>query len=689
MSPLSPATSVRTVLSGDVSNALRTLYPRHFNCFYERNSIVINLILGTAGHIDHGKTTLVRALTGIDTDRLPEEKARGITIELGFANLTIPVGIHFGIIDVPGHERFIRAMVSGAGGMDIVMLVIAADEGIMPQTREHLEICQLLGVRKGIVVLTKSDLVDSDWLELVQEEIREYLVGSFLDDALIIPVSAKTGTGLDALKEELGRIARLVDQKRSGGPFRLPVDKVFSVPGFGTVVTGTLLLGQVSVNDEVEILPSGITSRARGVQTHGSDSDKGTAGQRLAINLQGVSHDQVHRGDVVTPRGFYRTTSIVDVRLNHLKSAAKKLKHRSSFRFHSATYDVAAQVVLFDKKTLEPGESDFAQIRLAQPVLLLRGDSFILRSSSPARTVGGGNVLDPFPPARRRRSREAQELLETLAAGDETGIASKMVSGSLLSGISFADISKRTGFSSKRLESAIAPLLASGAVLQVVREPRIYLGREGFTSLCKTLLNELEEYLDLNPLKTGISKEELKTRIPARSDQRYFAPCIAALEKDGLVLSDRELVSLVARTSRATELQSATGNLLEEQLKKKEYEPDSIKELAAEFKLSEKQVLEHLNLLAREKRAIKIKGNLFYAVGPYNSIIQKISGYLNEKREITPNEVRELTGLSRKYFIPFLEHLDDIKLTIRIGDKRVLRQSSGTQLSCSSHPSNN
>ena len=636
-----------------------------------------NLILGTAGHIDHGKTSLVRALTGIDTDRLPEEKARGITIELGFANLSIPGGINFGIIDVPGHERFVRAMVSGVGGMDMVMLVIAADEGIMPQTREHLDICRLLGVSKGLVALTKSDLVDPDWLELVQGEVREYLAGSFLEDAPIVPVSAKTGSGLDALREELGRIALLTDLKRGDGPFRLPVDRVFSVPGFGTVVTGTLLAGQVSVNNEVEILPSGITSRVRGIQAHGANSDKGTAGQRLAMNLQGVNHDQVHRGDVVTPRGVYRTTALVDVRLNHLKSSPRRLKHRSTFRLHSATYEVAAKIILFDRDFLEPGESDFAQIRLAHPVLLLSGDSFILRSSSPSLTVGGGSVLDPFPPSRRRRSREALELLEALAVGEETGTVSMMVSGSLLSGISFADISRRTGLSAKRLESALAPLLASGEVLQVVREPKIYLGREGFAALCKTLLNELEEYLDLNPLKAGISKEELKTRIPARSDQRYFAPCMAALERDCLVISDRELVKLVARKSISSEFQSATGNLLEEQLKNKNYEPDTIKELAAAFKLSEKQILEHLNLLARENRAIKVKGDLFYAIEPYNSILQKISGHLYEKGEITPNEFRELTGLSRKFFIPLLEHFDDIKLTIRVGDKRILRQRAG------------
>ncbi|MGB9081717.1 MAG: selenocysteine-specific translation elongation factor, partial [Desulfuromonadaceae bacterium] len=289
-----------------------------------------NLILGTAGHIDHGKTSLVKVLTGVDTDRLPEEKSRGITIELGFANMLLAGDIQLGIVDVPGHERFVRAMVAGVGGMDMVMLVIAADEGVMPQTREHLDICRLLGVKQGLVVLTKSDLVDPEWLGLVTEEVRDFVAGSFLEGAPIVPVSARSGAGIDLLKEELRTMAGRVDQKRSDGAFRLPVDRAFTVAGFGTVVTGTLLSGQVRVGDEVELFPSGICTKIRGIQVHGGKTEVGYAGQRLALNLQGVENNQAERGDVVAPRGLYRTTRTVDVEISCLKSAPRPLKHRST-----------------------------------------------------------------------------------------------------------------------------------------------------------------------------------------------------------------------------------------------------------------------------------------------------------------------------------------------------------------------
>jgi len=633
-----------------------------------------NLILGTAGHIDHGKTSLVKALTGVDTDRLPEEKSRGITIELGFANLELPGGISFGIVDVPGHERFIRSMVAGVGGMDIVMLVIAADEGVMPQTREHLEICQLLGVKKGLVALTKSDLVEADWLNLVREEVGAFTAGSFLEGAPVVPVSARTGAGIDALRAELCKLAVEVEQKRSDGPFRLPVDRVFTVAGFGTVVTGTLLSGQVSVGDEVEILPSGLVSRIRGVQAHGSKTEKGIAGQRLALNLQGIDLDQVQRGDVVTPRGVYRATRIVDVHLDHLKSSPRELKHRSTLRLHSATYEVSAKLVLFDKDSLEPGESGFAQLRLEHPVLLLNGDPFVLRSASPSATIAGGTILDPAPPTRRRRTVEAIELLESLATGEESGIIAKMVSGSLLSGLSFSDLVKRTGLSARRVESALAPLLTAGGIIQVVREPRIYLSREGFSSLCELLSKELHAYLENNPLKDGMSKEELKTRLPARSDQRFFAPCLAALEKEGNVKAERELVKLTGRKAEAVADQAVIQQGIEQELIASDCEPHSLKELCDILRIPEKLALEHLNLLSREGRAIKVKSDIFYAPAPFALIQEKLIDHLKEKGEITPGEFRDLTGLSRKFMIPLLEYFDAQKITIRVGDKRILRK---------------
>jgi selenocysteine-specific elongation factor len=633
-----------------------------------------HLILGTAGHIDHGKTSLVKALTGIDTDRLKEEKARGITIELGFAHLELPGGIRFGIVDVPGHERFVRTMVAGVGGMDLVLLVIAADEGIMPQTREHLEICQLLGVKRGIVVLTKKDMVDPDWLDLVTEEVRDYLEGSFLAGAPIVAVSSRTGDGIDQLKAELARMAGEIEQKRLDTPFRLPVDRVFTVTGFGTVVTGTLLSGAITVGDEVEVLPTGQGCRVRGVQSFGAKVEKGGAGERLAVNLQGVDHSEVERGAVVVPKGLYRPTSAVDVRLNYLASMQKELKHRAMVRLHSATYEVSAKVILFDRDTLQPGESAYVQLRLARPVLLLPGDPFVLRTYSPQATLGGGTVLDPAPPRRRRRSAEALELLAAVESGADQERIRLLVESSLLSGISVQEMVNRSGMSGKRIEAALAPLLSTGAVIQVVKEPRIFLGRDAFASLKQRLSDELKEYLDENPMQEGIGKEELKSRIPKRSDPRFFGPVLAAMEKDGLAQSDREIVRLPGRKAGVTRDKAELHGMLEQALQKAWMEPPTVKELCELLGCNEKELLNHANLLAREGKAAKIKPDVFYAPGAVADIKEKLVAHLKENGEITPPQFRDLTGLSRKFMIPLLEYFDQEKVTMRVGDKRVLRR---------------
>ncbi|MDD2852846.1 MAG: selenocysteine-specific translation elongation factor [Desulfuromonadaceae bacterium] len=633
-----------------------------------------NLILGTAGHIDHGKTLLVKALTGVDTDRLPEEKSRGITIELGFASMLLAGDIQLGIVDVPGHERFVRAMVAGVGGMDMVMLVIAADEGVMPQTREHLDICRLLGVKQGLVVLTKSDLVDPEWLGLVTEEVRDFVAGSFLEGATIVPVSARSGIGIDLLKEELRTLAGRVDQKRSDGAFRLPVDRAFTVAGFGTVVTGTLLSGQVRVGDEVELFPSGICTKIRGIQVHGGKAEVGYAGQRLALNLQGVDNNQTQRGDVVAPRGLYRATRAVDVEINCLKSAPRPLKHRSTLRLHSATYEVSAQVILLDRMTLEPGESAFAQLRLATPVLLLNGDPFVLRSYSPSQTVGGGTILDPSPPRRRRRSAEALALLEAMALGDEPEMVERLVASSLLSGISFQNLILRSGLSAKRLDAALSLPLSSGRIIQMVRDPRIFLGRDSFHNLCEILRNRIKTYLAINPIKEGISREELKTRIPARSDGRFFGQCLQYLENEKRVVADRDQVRLPDRAGGAVESNVDVQQKLEDILAGGGAEPPTVKELCEQLALPEKIAIEHLSLLVRQGRAVKVKNDLFYAPAPLQAISETMVAYLREKGEITPAEFREITGLSRKFMIPVLEYFDSLRITVRAGDKRFLRR---------------
>lgn len=634
-----------------------------------------HLILGTAGHIDHGKTSLVKALTGIDTDRLKEEKARGITIELGFAHLELPGDLRFGIVDVPGHEKFVRAMVSGVGGMDLVMLVIAADEGIMPQTREHMDILKLLRVKNGLVALTKCDMVDQEWLDLVTAEVREFIAGSFLADSPIVPLSARTGAGIDALKTELAKLADKTIGKRLDGNFRLPVDRVFTMAGFGTIVTGTLLSGEIKVGDELELLPSNKEGRVRSIQAHGQKQDKGQAGQRLAVNLQGIDLSEAGRGDVVVPRGVFKTTRAVDVRLDYLDSASKELKHRAKVRLHSATYEVQAQVILLDRNTLKPGDSAYVQLRLGQPVLLVSGDRYILRAASPATTIGGGVVLDPFPPSRRRRNEEAIQLLESLELLEYQQIIALIIGQSLLSGIGFEEILLRSGMSRKLAETALAALLGSGEIVQVVREPRIFLTQEAFGILKKGLGNEVARFLALNPHKNGIGKEELKTRLPKRSDPRFFTPLLTAMERDGTVIPERDIVKLPNLPDKPSpsDLNSVAKDIISH-LQEKGIEPPTINEIAYHLKCDQKAVREILLNSTRNGQVMRVSNDIFYSVEALDSLREKLMSYLKDNDEITPPVYRDLTGLSRKFLIPLLEFFDSEKITIRVGDKRVLRK---------------
>ncbi|MDD2540052.1 MAG: selenocysteine-specific translation elongation factor, partial [Desulfuromonadaceae bacterium] len=605
---------------------------------------------------------------------LKEEKARGITIELGFAHLELSGDIRFGIIDVPGHEKFVRSMVAGVGGMDIVMLVIAADEGIMPQTQEHMDILRLLGVKNGLVALTKRDMVDQEWLDLVTEEVRDFVSGSFLENAPIVPVSSRTAEGLDALKAVLTRLANEVAEKRREGHFRLPVDRVFTMTGFGTVVTGTLLSGEITVGDELELLPSGREGRVRGIQAHGSKVEKGLAGQRLAVNVQGVALDQVRRGDVVVPRNLFQTTRAVDVRLDHLSTAPRELKHRTSVQLHSATYEVQAQVILLDRDSIQPGDSTYAQLRLSEPVLLNSGDSYILRIASPATTIGGGIVLDPFPPRRRRRSEEAVMLLESLESQEHQRVCALIIGQSKLSGLSFEDILLRSGIPRKAAETALAVLLSTGDILQMTREPRIFLSRDSFDSLKKGLVDEVSSFLASNPLKHGMGKEELKTRLPKRSDLRFFTPILSALERDGLVIPERDIVMLAGQAVRTTSSTEDLTSAVSSFLREKALEPPTIKELMEHFHFDEKSVRDNIAILIRNGDAVRISSDLFYASEVLDDLRGKLINHLREKEEITPPEYRELTGLSRKFLIPLLEHFDSEKVTIRVGDKRVLRK---------------
>ena len=633
-----------------------------------------HLILGTAGHIDHGKTSLVKALTGIDTDRLKEEKVRGITIELGFAHLELPGDIRFSIVDVPGHEKFVRAMVSGVGGMDLVMLIIAADEGVMPQTREHMDILKLLGVKNGLVALTKCDMVDQDLLDLAIEEVREFTTNSFLADSPIVPLSARTGAGLELLKIELIKLADKTIGKRLEGSFRLPVDRVFTMAGFGTVVTGTLLSGEIKIGDEMELLPSGREGRVRGIQVHGQKQDKGLAGQRLAVNLQGIDLNEARRGDVVVPRGVFKTTRAVDVRLDYLASAPKELKHRATVRLHSATYEVQAQVNLLDRNTLQPGDSAYVQLRLSEPVLLASGDRYILRVASPAATVGGGTVLDPFPPSRRRRSEEAIQLLESLELLEYQRITALIIGQSLLSGIEFEDILLRSAIPRKSAETVLAALLGTGDVIQMTRDPRIFLAKEAFEKLQEGLVNEVAGFLASNPHKEGIGKEELKSRLPKRSDSRFFTPLLTAMERSGLLTPERDIVKLPGQPNKTSIAETGLANKVISILLEKGIEPLTVNEIAYYLKCDQKSVRDILLDAARNNQVVRVSNDLFYSVAAMSSLRDKLMSYLRDNGELTPPVYRDLTGLSRKFLIPLLEFFDSEKITIRVGDKRVLRK---------------
>lgn len=632
------------------------------------------LILGTAGHIDHGKTSLVKALTGIDTDRLREEKARGITIELGFAHLDLGEGIRLGIVDVPGHERFVRSMAAGVGGMDLAMLVIAANEGVMPQTREHLDILQLLGVTHGLVVLTKADLVEREWLELVIAEVREFTVGTFLDHAPLVAVSSRSGEGLEELKGELVRLAGDRAERKREGQFRLAVDRTFTMAGFGTVVTGTLLAGQVRVGDGVELFPAGRQGKVRGIQSHGVKLEQGVAGQRLALNLQGVDLDQVRRGDVLVPPGLFRSTRTLDVRLDHLASAPRPLRHRATVRFHAATSEQSAQVILLEGDTLQPGESAFAQLRLGEPLLLLSGDRFLLRSASPRATLGGGIVLDPFPPRRRRRSQEALQLLESLNARDLPAAILLFISQSFLSGIQVQELWLRCGASHRALESALAALLSSGKAVQMTRHPRIFLSRPAFEELKRGVLDELAAHLETNPLREGISREELRSRLPQRSDQRFFPLLLMALEQDGLVEADRDLVRPTRRPTPGTPPATDRGARILTMLREALREPPLVRELAQRCNGDERSIRDELALLAKGGRVVRVSHDLFYATEALDLLRELLLTRLRETAEISPSQFRDLTGLSRKFLIPLLAHFDGEKLTMRVGEKRVLRR---------------
>lgn len=631
------------------------------------------IILGTAGHIDHGKTSLVRAVTGNDTDRLKEEKLRGITIELGFASLDLPEGRHVGIVDVPGHEKFVKHMVAGATGIDIVVMVIAADEGIMPQTREHMEICSLLGIQYGFVALTKIDMVEPEWLDLVTEEVRDFTQGTFLEGAPIVPVSSITGEGIADFIKALDALCRKVPDRSNSGIFRLPVDRVFTMRGFGTVITGTLISGCIRTGDPVMIYPSKITSKVRGIQAHNQTVEQAASGMRTAINFQGLEKAVINRGDVLsTPESLF-PSFMVDILLEYLPGNPKVLKNRTRVRFHSGTSEILGNVILLNADELQPGQSAPAQIRLDAPITVVKDDRFVIRSYSPVRTIGGGRVINPIPAKHKRFQPDVVEGLKHLLEADFESVVAYQTETCGVKGVSFNELRIMTNLPEKRLQQMLHGLLSRQALIQVEKDPPTYIHRRAYDQLKQDALGCLEAYHEANPLKAGMSKEELKSKLPPFLGPKLYNLLLGQTSKEGAIVAEEDLIRLAAHRISLEEDQADIRNRILDAYRKSGLQPPYFNDLCDQMNISENRAKEVLMLLVKEGTIVKIKEDLYFDAGAVDALKEKLVSFLTENGEIATPQFKEMTGVSRKFVIPLIEYFDSKNVTIRIGDIRKLR----------------
>jgi selenocysteine-specific elongation factor len=635
-----------------------------------------HVILGTAGHIDHGKTALVKALTGVDTDRLKEEKERGITIELGFTFLDLPSGIRMGIIDVPGHEKFVKHMVAGVWGIDLVALIIAADEGVMPQTREHLDICRLLRVKKGLVVLTKIDVVDSDLLELVREEVTEIVKDTFLRDAPILAVSSTTGEGIPQLISTLDRLSKEVEERSSDGLLRLPIDRVFVMKGFGTVVTGTMVSGTLSLGETVEILPTGIEGKIRNLHVYNRPVEKAVAGQRAAVNLQGVETSAVERGDVLVHSHTLTPTQLMDVYLDYLPSAQRPLKHRTKQRFHIGTNLTTASIFLLDREELVPGEGAFVQLRLEQPVVALPHDRFVIRGSGVIQTLGGGVVLDTHPVKHKRSSPSVIEELHVLNEGSNEQALSQHILRSGMGGISFEDLLNRVAMPPGEIQAILKKMVARGDILSVDPEKLKVIDIHQYQRLKEMILAQLKEFHQRFPMKSGLAKEELRTKLPTEVEVKLFHILLNELMQTKKVVQERDKLRLPEHQISTVD-EKGLVKRVEEAILKRGLQPPSPKELAEEWTEEEEGVLAVYEHLVHEGVLVKIKSGMYFHRIPFEHLKEELINYLKQHQEITTPQFKEITRATRKYAIPLIEYFDQIKITLRLGEKRVLRSGPG------------
>lgn len=627
-------------------------------------------IVGTAGHVDHGKSTLVQALTGTHPDRLEEEKRRGITIDLGFAFLE-GNGMKFGFVDVPGHERFVKNMLAGASGIDIVLLVVAADEAIRQQTREHFDICRLLGVKRGVVALTKSDLVDAETVELVKLEVEEFVQRTFLEGAPVLPVSAKTGAGLAELKRALHAAAQEIPEKDSERYFRLPIDRSFPVKGFGTVVTGTLISGQVATEDEVELLPAGQRLRVRGLQTGGHELALAEAGQRTAVNLAGIEHSSIQRGMVLATPGRLRPTRRIDVRLELLGSAGK-LKHRARVHFHIGTAETLGEVLLYGAIELLPGQDGLAQLRLDREIVAMPGDRFILRQFSPVITIGGGAVIDPLARRPAKKDLGRTNFLATLETGSRQAILAAMAERNIL-GVTEQEIVGRTGWLPAELRAAVEAAAKNKAVKSVSSEPLILLAQGLFAEITEKLRLRVERFHKENPLLPGMQREDLRASLGRRVRPETFRAALEELVREKKLVTQGELVKKPGSEITMTPEEVQAKVQIEQAFAQAGLTVPSVKEVLAQLAIESRRAEKILQMLLRDRVVVRVSPELIFHSAALERLPGMLKAYKQSKGEkIGVPEFKAVTGVTRKYAIPLLEYLDRQRLTRRVGDERVI-----------------
>ena len=627
-----------------------------------------SVIVGTAGHIDHGKTALVKALTGIDADRLQEEKRRGITIDLGFAHMDLPTAngdtLRLGFVDVPGHERFVRNMLAGVGGIDLVLLVIAADESIKPQTREHFDILQLIGVQRGITVLTKSDAVDSETLDVVRMEVEEFLRGTFLESptASIVAVSSITGAGLLELKRTITDVAAEITQRDSHALARLPIDRVFTMKGFGTVVTGTLISGEIRREEELEVFPTGRRVRVRGVQVHGQAAESAVAGQRTALNLAGASVEDLARGMTLAPAATFSATRRIDVRLRLLASAPRPLKNRARIHFHAHAMETVAELKLHGQMQIAPGESAFARITLPEPTLLLPGDRFIIRQFSPVVTIGGGVVLDAAP---MKRTAGLPDLLSLLSKANEEEIIQARIMRQRTTGITTAKLVSETSWTREKIGKLVAKALAQGSV---VRMGDTYVQGLAVETLKSTLVDRTAQFHKQNPLVGGIGREQLREQVKVPNE--IFAAVLDALVRARKLGIEGDIVRLPGRGVVMKDDEAESKKKIEDAFFSAGLKVPALPEVLAGLKLDKDRAQKIVTLLLREKALVKISDGLVFHRAALEELRRLILARKTKSSKIDVAQFKELTGVSRKYAIPLLEYLDRERITRRVGDMR-------------------